>query len=124
MLPTRTTLLLLIHGLVLWLAGVAYEVAHPVLAGWVPAIASWPPLDTSTLRWLVFGFDGSVLLLFLLDALLARRVLALGVRRERPAGRRGQGVVGGPHDRRIRRRRAHRCGGAARREAFRASPAW
>jgi uncharacterized protein (DUF58 family) len=85
MLPTRTTLLLLILGLVVWLAGVAYEVAHTVLAGWVPAVAAWPPLDNGTLRWLVFGFDGCVLLLFLLDALLARRVLALGVRRERPA---------------------------------------
>jgi uncharacterized protein (DUF58 family) len=85
MLPTRTTLLLLILGLVVWLAGVVYEVAHTVLAAWVPAAASWPPLDTGTLRWLVFGFDGSVLLLFLLDALLARRVLALRVRRERPA---------------------------------------
>jgi uncharacterized protein (DUF58 family) len=71
-------LLLFILGLVVWLVGVAYTVAHSLLP-------SSPELDTFTLRWLVFGFDGCVLLLFLLDALLARRVLALRVRRERPA---------------------------------------
>jgi uncharacterized protein (DUF58 family) len=36
-------------------------------------------------RWLIVGYDGAVLLLFFLDAVLARRSFALRVRRERPA---------------------------------------
>ena len=82
MLPTRTTVLLIVAGLVLWLAGLAYVAVYEVFAGpaWLPdAAAVW------SVRWLVLGFDACVLFLFLLDVLLAWRLAPPRVRRERPA---------------------------------------
>jgi uncharacterized protein (DUF58 family) len=82
MLPTRATVLLLLLGLLLWLAGLA---AAP-FAGLLPAF--FPADPALAARWLVFGFDGGVLLLLFLDAYLARRASRPGrltVRRERPA---------------------------------------
>src|SRR5262245_1577689 len=63
MLPTRTTVRLFLLSLLLLPAGV-----------FVPSA-----------RGAVLGYDAAVLLLFLLDALLARWTLPLRVRRERPA---------------------------------------
>jgi uncharacterized protein (DUF58 family) len=78
MLPTRTTVWLLTAGLLLWLAGLL-----------APLLTRWVPEDTARAgRWLVWGFDGAVLALFLLDAALAARASNPGrmtVRRERPA---------------------------------------
>jgi uncharacterized protein (DUF58 family) len=87
MLPSRTTVLLLLLGLLVWLAGVAYLPLHAALAALLPGQAAWLPPDAivAAVRPLVFAYDGAVLLLFLLDALLSRRVRALKVRRERPA---------------------------------------
>jgi uncharacterized protein (DUF58 family) len=75
--PTRTTIVLLAGGLVLWLTGLV----APLLGD---GLADWPTAS----RWLVLGFDGAVLLLFLADAVLAHRATAPGrlrIRRERPA---------------------------------------
>src|SRR6266542_638651 len=88
MLPSRTTVLLLLVGLLLWLAGLAYPLLHVTLLALLPDAATWLP-DAAvvwSVRGLVFAYDGCLLLLFFLDALLARRrALALQVRRERPA---------------------------------------
>lgn len=78
MLPTRTTVLLLVGGLLLWLAGLAL------------ALVPTGPLGAlrATVPWLVFGFDGAMLMLMLADAGLAWRSTRPGqllVRRERPA---------------------------------------
>src|SRR5438309_2344219 len=65
MLPTRATVLLLLFSLVLIPAGILFA---PV-------------------RWLVFGYDGGILLLLLADAILAfmtYRPEVLRVRREKP----------------------------------------
>jgi uncharacterized protein (DUF58 family) len=81
MVPTRTTVWLLLLGLLLWLTGLVFAVL-PRLPAWVYAEA------VPASRWLVFGFDGCVLLLFALDAWLAHRSTRparLGLRRERPA---------------------------------------
>ena len=81
MLPSRTTFALLTFGLLLWLAGLAVQslaAAYPWLA---PAAVLGSP-------WLVFGFDGCVVLLFAADAAYAWRATRFGrlaVRRERPA---------------------------------------
>jgi uncharacterized protein (DUF58 family) len=87
MVPSRTTVWLLLLGLLPWLAGLAYPLVHGTLTSWLPGRAAWLPDDAVALavRWLVFAYDGAILLLFLLDALLARRVRVLRVRRERPA---------------------------------------
>jgi uncharacterized protein (DUF58 family) len=82
MLPTRTTAWLLTAGLLLWLAGLVLSALPPESTTWLPA-----GLPRAT-RWLVFAFDGAILLLFLLDAALARRSVRptrLTLRRERPA---------------------------------------
>ena len=73
--PTRTTVWLLTAGLLLWLAGLL-----------APLLTRWLPEDIARAgRWLVYGFDGAVLLLFVLDAILAARASRrLTVRRERP----------------------------------------
>jgi uncharacterized protein (DUF58 family) len=81
MLPSRTTFALLTLGLLLWLAGLAVQslaAAYPWLA----------PAAVLGSRWLVFGFDGCVVLLFAADAAYAWRATRFGrlaVRRERPA---------------------------------------
>src|SRR5262245_59046031 len=82
MLPSRTTVWLLFVGLALWLAGLAL----PLLAGVLPEAVTANAGPAS--RWLVLGFDGAVVLLFLADGGLAARSTfprRLGVRRERPA---------------------------------------
>lgn len=66
MLPTRTTALLFLFSLVLIPVGVLFDSG----------------------RWLVFGYDGGILLLFFIDVLLAfltYRPEVLRVKRERPA---------------------------------------
>jgi uncharacterized protein (DUF58 family) len=63
MLPTRTTVGLIALGLLLGLAGLAYP----------------------RTVWLVLGFDGVVVLLFVADALAARSAPPPQIRRERPA---------------------------------------
>ncbi len=76
MLPTRTAVWLLTAGLLLWLAGLL----APLLTRWLPEDAARAG------RWLVYGFDGAILLLFLADAALASRASRkITVRRERPA---------------------------------------
>jgi uncharacterized protein (DUF58 family) len=87
MLPSRTTVWLLLLGLLLWLAGFTYVPLHATLASWLPGREAWLPDDAvlAGVRWLVFAYDGAILVLFLVDALLARRVRVLRVRRERPA---------------------------------------
>ncbi len=89
MLPTRTTVLLFLLGLVAHLAGLAYAVLHEWLVRSWPA-AAWLPGSgyVSSLHWLVLAYPGAVSLAFLLDALLAARSCRprrLRVRRERPA---------------------------------------
>jgi uncharacterized protein (DUF58 family) len=90
MLPTRTTVFLFLLGLIFHLTGLAYVVLRAVL------VSTWPGLDsglpstgfTRLLHWLVLGFDGCVLLIFLADAFLAARSSRkrkLRVKRERPA---------------------------------------
>jgi uncharacterized protein (DUF58 family) len=82
MLPTRTTVLLLTAGLLLWLAGLAALALVSILPPWLAQA-----IDFSTL-WVVLGYDGCIVLLFLADALYAWRATRFGrlsVRRERPA---------------------------------------
>jgi uncharacterized protein (DUF58 family) len=82
MLPTRTTVLLLAAGLLLWLAGLTFSLLPAGLLPWIPEDL----LRAS--RWLVFGFDGCILLLAGADAWLAHRAIRPGrlrVRRDRPA---------------------------------------
>ena len=74
MVPTRAAVWLLAAGLLLWAVGLV----APVLG--VDAARSG--------RWLVYGFDGAVILLVIFDAVLARRASSskcLTIRRERPA---------------------------------------
>jgi uncharacterized protein (DUF58 family) len=82
MVPTRTTVLLLALGLVLWLAGLALAVLPE---GMIPGL----PADLLRANdWLVFGFDGCILLLLVADAFLAAaatRPARLHLRRDRPA---------------------------------------
>src|SRR5437867_3008510 len=81
MLPTRTTVALLTVGLLIWLAGLTAPLFPQVLPSWLS-----DPVTAS--RYVVLGFDAAVLLLFVLDASLARRAThpaRLRVRRERPA---------------------------------------
>jgi uncharacterized protein (DUF58 family) len=81
MVPTRTTVWLLLLGLLLWLAGLALAVLP-----WMPAWVHDQAVPAG--RWLVLGFDGCVLLLAAVDAWLARRAArppCLTLRRERPA---------------------------------------
>jgi uncharacterized protein (DUF58 family) len=87
MLPSRTTVLLFLLGLLLWLVGMAYVPVHALATAWLPAYATWWPNDAVLVAvgWLVFAYDGAILLLFLLDAWFAGRVRVLRVRRERPA---------------------------------------
>lgn len=74
MLPSRTTVLLLLVGLLVALGGLAYAVLHSVLISSFPTLAWLPELGgPRALAGLVLGFDSAVGLLFLLDALLARR---------------------------------------------------
>jgi uncharacterized protein (DUF58 family) len=82
MLPTRTTAWLLTAGLLLWLVGLVLSALPPESTTWLPA-----GLARAT-RWLVFAFDGALLLLFLIDVAFARRAIRparLKLRRERPA---------------------------------------
>src|SRR5262245_19511082 len=82
MLPTSAAVLLFGLGLVLWLPALTFALVPPLQPGWLP---------DSLVRagaWLVFAYDGALLLLLLLDVLLAFRASrprALKVRRERPA---------------------------------------
>ncbi len=87
MLPTRTTVLLFLLGLLLHLAGLAYAVLHELLVRSFPGAADWMPGTryTGSLHWLVFAYLGAVFAAFFLDALLAARSCRLRVRRERPA---------------------------------------
>lgn len=78
MVPTRTTVWLLLFGLLLWLTGYVL----PLLP-----LAHARELQPAV-RWLVFGFYGGTFLLLGIDALLARRasrLSRLAIRRERPA---------------------------------------
>ena len=82
MLPTRTTVLLLTAGLLIWLAGLVALALVNVLPLWLTQA-----IDFSSL-WIVLGYDGCVVLLFLADAVYAWRATRFGrlsVRRERPA---------------------------------------
>ena len=77
MLPARATVWLLVLGLLLWLAGLAVPL--------VPGVSS---AAASSGRAVVLGFDGCVVLLFLVDGVLAIRSMRddqLSLRRERPA---------------------------------------
>ncbi len=93
MLPSRLTVILFVSGLSLWLVGLLAPVAAGLLLGvfGLPAstLEAYVPLRyLYACRWLVFGFDGGILTLFLLDAALAARALGrqqFQVRRERPA---------------------------------------
>lgn len=79
MLPTRAAVLLLAVGLLLWLACLGVIVALP---------DSLPAGLSEAFPFLVFGFDGCVLLLVLVDGVLAWRATRpgrLALRRERPA---------------------------------------
>ncbi|HVS35339.1 MAG TPA: DUF58 domain-containing protein [Gemmataceae bacterium] len=82
MLPSRTTFSLLLVGLLLWLAGLAAQAMQGAMPPWLEqTVGLGSP-------WLVCGFDGCVILLFLGDAFLAWRAPRFGrlaVRRERPA---------------------------------------
>jgi uncharacterized protein (DUF58 family) len=76
MLPARATVWLLVAGLMLWLAGLAAPVVSGVSAS-----------SAAAGRALVLGFDGFVILLFVVDAVLAARSMRQGrlsVRRDRP----------------------------------------
>jgi uncharacterized protein (DUF58 family) len=82
MLPSRTTVFLLTVGLLLWLAGLAAQALQGALPVWLAqtVVLGGP--------WVVFGFDGCVLVLFLADAAWAWRATRadrIAVRRERPA---------------------------------------
>src|SRR4051812_40080507 len=82
MLPTRTTVWLLVLGFFLWLAGLAV----PLLAGVLPETVTANAGPAS--RWLVLGFDSAVVLLSLAAGILAARSTRpnrLTVRRDRPA---------------------------------------
>jgi uncharacterized protein (DUF58 family) len=90
MLPSRTTVLLFLLGLVIHLAGLAYAVLHTLLVERFPGAAGWLPGTgyTQWLHWVVFGYLSLVFLAFLLDALFARRSSRrrlLRIQRERPA---------------------------------------
>jgi uncharacterized protein (DUF58 family) len=77
MVPTRTTVGLLLLGLMLWLIGYILPLLPGGAGEYVPVI-----------RWLVYGFYAGVLVLMGADAWLARRAsrpARLRVRRERPA---------------------------------------
>ena len=82
MVPTRLTVWLLVLGLVLWLAGFLV----PLAAG--PLGIERPDEALTGVRLFVAAFDGGVLLLMVLDALLAWQATRPGrltLRRERPA---------------------------------------
>jgi uncharacterized protein (DUF58 family) len=78
MLPSRLTMFLFVGGLALWVVGLC----APLLTAYFQAEYLY------ACRWLVFGFDGGIAGLFVLDAAFASRSLRAGrltVRRERPA---------------------------------------
>src|SRR5262249_53211231 len=58
MAPSRTTVWLLLLGLLIWLAGLAYPLVHGALAALLPAVAAWLPGDAAAaaVRWLVFAY--------------------------------------------------------------------
>jgi uncharacterized protein (DUF58 family) len=88
MIPSRTTVLLVLLGLLVYLAGLAYAVLHALLVRSFPGIADYLPGTgfTTSLHWLVLAYDGAVLLAFLADAALGYLACRrLRVRRERPA---------------------------------------
>src|SRR6266436_3387963 len=90
MLPTRTTVLLFLLGLLAHLTGLAYAVLHALLVEKFPGAAGWMPGTgySGSLHWLVLGYLAVVFLVFLLDGLLAARSCRprlLRVKRERPA---------------------------------------
>ncbi len=68
MLPSRLTVWLFVAGLVLWVVGL-FAPLVPVV---IPAdrLEAFPWLASAVVacRWLVFGFDAGILMLFLLDA--------------------------------------------------------
>jgi uncharacterized protein (DUF58 family) len=81
MVPSRTTVLLLILGVLIWLSGLAAQSLAGALPWLAPAVALSGP-------WVALGFDGCVVLLFAADAAYAWRATRFGrlsVRRERPA---------------------------------------
>jgi uncharacterized protein (DUF58 family) len=82
MLPTRTTIGLLGVGLLIWLAGLTASLFAADTSSW------WTTTFPTASRWITLGFDSAILLLFLLDAFLARRAThprRLRIRRDRPA---------------------------------------
>jgi uncharacterized protein (DUF58 family) len=89
MLPTRTTVLLFLLGLLAHLAGLAYAVLHALLLEKFPSAGFLPGIGyMGSLHWLVLAYLGAVFLVFLFDALLAARSCRprrLRVQRERPA---------------------------------------
>ena len=76
MLPTRTTVLLLSAGLLLWLGGMAAQAMETVLPAWLA------PTVVLGSHWLVLGFDGCVV-----AAVPRRRHLCLAGHARRPADR-------------------------------------
>jgi uncharacterized protein (DUF58 family) len=90
MLPSRTTVLLFLVGVVVNLAGLVYAAVHALLVERFPGSAPWLPGSAFVgwLHWFVLGYFGVVFLILLLDALLAARSIRrrlLRVKRERPA---------------------------------------
>jgi uncharacterized protein (DUF58 family) len=87
MLPTRTTVWLFVLPLVLFPAGILYPLAlwlftsHDLTQAVEAYLTGLVPLAA----WLALGFDAGVFLLFLGDALLARKAALPRVRRERAA---------------------------------------
>lgn len=77
MMPTRTSMALLVAGLLVWL--VFYTLAS------IPGpLASWLP-EPSLATWAILGYDGCVVLLILLDAVAGACQRVPQVRRLRPA---------------------------------------
>jgi uncharacterized protein (DUF58 family) len=90
MLPTRTTVLLVAAGLLVWLAGLLYPLGRELAVRQLPALDAQLPSEglVASVRWLVFAYDGVLAGLFVFDVLLAAlafRFRVLRVRRERPA---------------------------------------
>jgi uncharacterized protein (DUF58 family) len=85
MLPTRTTVGLLAAGLAAWLAALTAGLMNLTIS----VAPAWLPLAAVQVGpWVVLGFDGAVIALFVIDAALARMATRTGrltLRRERPA---------------------------------------
>jgi uncharacterized protein (DUF58 family) len=87
MLPTRTSVLLFVAGLITYFAGLILAALQALVISWFPRLADWLPAFAMAqlALWLVVGFDACLFVLFVLDGLAARWTFALRARRERPA---------------------------------------